>query len=81
MSDTESDQRARLLSEIRRIVGDAQADGGIVFTAYHAASLFAAYPGAHFSVGRIVDEIALAATASGVAVEIARADGADHSPT
>ena len=72
MTDPEAVSRQLLREEIERIVADAKAAEMTLNTAAHAARLFAAYPGAHYSVGRIVDELVVAATAAGLPVEIAR---------
>lgn len=71
-SDTEVAQRALLLKEIACIVGDAERNGVVLATGRHAAMLFAAYPDAHLSVARIVDELILAAATKKVAVEVYR---------
>jgi hypothetical protein len=69
--------RRLLKRAIWRIVADARAAGAsILYTRDHAARLAATYPTADYSVGRIIDEIVLAAAAIGVAVEIARPDEA-----
>ena len=68
----ELEQRALLIKEIAALVADAKRDGRLISTDVHAARLLAAYPDANFSVGRIVDEIILAASALGIAVEMAR---------
>ena len=73
--DGEIIYRTLLAEEIDRIVAEAQSRGATLRTSYHAASLFAAYPGANFSVGRIIDEIVVAASAAKVPVEIARPNG------
>ncbi len=63
-----------LLEEVVRIVVGARDRGETLRTGYHAGSLFAAYPNT-FSLGRIVDELLLAATREKVAVEIGRLAG------
>ena len=68
----EATQRALLLREIACLVGEAERNGGKIATGTHAAMLFATYPGANFSVGRIIDEIVLAASAKRLVVEIDR---------
>jgi hypothetical protein len=71
-SGTEATQRALLLKEIACIVGDAERNSDVLATGTHAAMLYAAYPDAHLSLGRIIDEIVLAASTKKVAVEINR---------
>jgi hypothetical protein len=73
-ADGETVFRVLLTEEIEHIVAEAQRIGGTLQTSYHAASLFAT-PGANWSVGRIIHEIVLAASASNVPVEIARPNG------
>ena len=68
----EDTQRAGIREEIACIVASARRNGRTLRTARHAASLFAAFPGANFSIGRIIDEIVLEAAAHGVALEIGR---------
>ena len=72
MQDTQAVARRLLLEAIPQIVASAQADGGMLRIAEHAAMLFAAYPAANLSMGRIVDELVAAAAAAGVPVEISR---------
>jgi hypothetical protein len=60
-----------LFEEIARIVSEAKGGGGTLRTGYHAALLFDAYP-TTFSLGRIIDELILAAAREGVPVEISR---------
>jgi hypothetical protein len=67
--------RTLLAEEIERIVAETQSSGATLRTSFHAASLFAAYPGANFSVGRIIDELVVAASAAKVPVEIAWPNG------
>lgn len=69
---SESTQRTLLLEQIAIIVADAERDGRIISTARHAARLFASFPGANFSIGRIIDELVLAASSRRVALEITR---------
>lgn len=69
---SEAAQRALLLKEIACIVRDAERNGGVLATGMHAARFFASFPGAHLSIGRIIDEIVLAAATKKVAVEIYR---------
>jgi hypothetical protein len=69
---TQQLQRDLLIEEIRRIVADAGAAGETLHTDDHATKLFDAYPAAGFSIGRIVDELTLAAGRARVPVEIAR---------
>ena len=72
MQDTQAITRRLLLEEIPRIVADAKAEGMTLRTAHHAGILFATYPGANLSIGRIIDELVAAAAVAGVPVEIAR---------
>jgi len=65
-------QHQRLLKDIQRIVADAMEAGEALYAAEHAARLFAACPECGFSIGRIVDELTLAASGVRVPVEIAR---------
>ncbi len=62
-----------LLEAIARIVVDTRNRGGTLRIGYHAGMLFAAYPDT-FSVGRIIDELVLAATREKVPSEIGRED-------
>jgi len=71
-SGTEATQRALLLKKIACIVSDAERNGSVLATGRHAAMLFADYPGANLSVGRIIDEIVIAAASKMVTVEINR---------
>ena len=56
--DAEAVSRQLLHEEIGRIVDDAKTLGETLRTGPHAARLAMAYPDAHFSIGRIVDEFA-----------------------
>jgi hypothetical protein len=68
----EATQRVLLLKEIAGIVTDAQRNRTILKAGPHDAKLFASYPGAHFSLGRIIDELIHAASTAKVPVEISR---------
>jgi len=57
--------------EIRRLVAEAIANGGILSTADCAERVMAIYPNCGLSNRRMADAIMLAAAAAGVAVEIA----------
>jgi hypothetical protein len=70
----ENAQRVLLLHEITRIVDEAGRGRDVLLAGHHAAVLFASYPDAHFSIGRIIDELVLAAASEGVAVEMAGPD-------
>ena len=60
-----------LLEEIERIVGDARYRDETIRANHHARLLFDAYPYT-FSLGRIIDELVLAAAREGVPVDISR---------
>lgn len=62
------------MEDIARIVACIKRDGTILRTSQHATLLFASYPGANFSIGRIIDELVLAASEANVSVETARPD-------
>ena len=64
--------RRRLQAEIDRIVAEAAINGCSLLTAKHATRLFAAYPGAHWSIRRITDELIATAAVAKVPVEISR---------
>jgi hypothetical protein len=64
--------RDHILQEIQEIVAEAAAAGETLRVGAHAKRLKEAYPSAGFSVGRITDELILAATKASVAVEIDR---------
>ena len=73
VDEIQSVSRQLVFEEIARIVALAKARGEILVRAgYHAGMLAAAYPGATFSVGLIIDEIILAAAKAGLAVEMDR---------
>jgi hypothetical protein len=67
-------ERTLLLNAIERIVANAKGGGATIRAGYHAGMLAADFPNCNFSIGRIVDEVVLAATRAGVPVEIARPD-------
>jgi hypothetical protein len=70
---TEQDIARQLVrEEIERLVTDAEAQKATLRTGGNACRLFAAYSGANWSVGRIIDEMVAAASKRGVAVEIDR---------
>lgn len=77
-ADFQDTSRKLLCEEIARIVSDAALAGETLSTGGHAARLFAAYPGANWSVGHIVDELVLEATRRGVPMEIARPGDGSH---
>ena len=56
--------------EIRRLVAEAIADGGIMSVANCVAKVVAVYPNCGISKRQIADEVMMAAAAAGVAVEI-----------
>ena len=58
--------------EVRRIVADAVGDGGCVSASSAAAQVLKAYPNCGLAEREIADEIALAASRAGVAVEFGR---------
>ena len=60
------------MEDIARVVAGTKITGSLLRISKHAARLFAAYPGANFSLGRIIDELVAAAAAAKVAVEISR---------
>jgi hypothetical protein len=62
-----------LLAEIARIVESTRQHGGTLRAGYHAGLLADAYPHV-FSLGRIIDELVLAASKVKVPVEISRPD-------
>ena len=66
--------RQLLSEEIASIVAQAAATGGILRAGDHAEHLRRAYPATEYSLGHIIDELILAATKSGVPVEINRLD-------
>lgn len=72
--DPKAVARRLLKEEVERIVADVLANGRTLVTGRHAASLFAAYPDANFSVGRIVDELVAEAARAKVPVQITRPD-------
>ena len=61
-----------ILQDIERIIDEARIRSSIVRAGYHAGELLRAYPMSGLSLGRIVDEIVLAAASAGVPVEIGR---------
>ena len=61
-----------LLEEIVRIIAEAERANEVVRAGYHAGQLLSRYPGASLSLGRIIDEVVVAATAAKVPVEIDR---------
>jgi hypothetical protein len=67
-------RRHLVLEEIEHIVAEAKAAGRVLRTGYHAGMIASRYPDA-FSIGRIIDELILAASRAGVAVEIGRDPG------
>ena len=71
LQDHVGHRRRLLLEEVGRIVADAKTAGSTIRAGYHAGMLAAAYPEV-FSIGRIVDELVLAATKEGVAIEMSR---------
>jgi hypothetical protein len=74
LSDPQAIVQRLLLEEIARIVQSARDNGDTLRAGYHAGLLADAYPHA-FSIGRIIDELILAATREGVSIEIGRPDG------
>jgi hypothetical protein len=63
----------RLINEeIRRIVAEAVADGGILSAQKCAAQILRAYRGSALSKTELADRIMMAAASAGVAVEIGR---------
>jgi hypothetical protein len=52
-----------------------QRRGDTLQTSFHTAALFATYPEANWSVGHIIDELVMAASADKVPVEIGRSNG------
>jgi hypothetical protein len=68
--DGQAIHRALLREEIGRIVADALTCGTTLNTSRHAASLFAAHPGAHWPVENIVDELVASAALAKVPVEL-----------
>ena len=73
-AETQAVSAGLLLEEVRRLVGDAVATGEVLWVGPAANRLAETYPGAGLSRGRIIDEIVLAASRAGVAVEISRAE-------
>jgi hypothetical protein len=71
LSDPQAIVQRLLLEEIARSARD---NGDTLRAGYHAGLLADAYPHA-FSIGRIIDELILAATREGVSIEIGRPDG------
>ncbi len=65
-----------LMEEIARIIESARENGETLRTGYHAGMIASAYPHV-FSIGRIVDELILAATREGIPVEMARPAGVE----
>ena len=63
-------QRMLLAKEIGCMLAVAKSKGSIVDVGHHAGVLLASYPRANFSLGRIIDEIVVAAAAAGVPIEI-----------
>ena len=63
-----------IFDEIRHIVSKAIAGGETLRAGPHVHRLSEIYPSASMSQGRIADEIILAASKAGVAVEISRAE-------
>ena len=59
-----------LMEEVRRLVAAAIGSGEILWVGPVANRLAETYPGSGLSRGRIIDELVLAASRSGVAVEI-----------
>jgi hypothetical protein len=66
--------QALLRNEIGRIITEAQQAHEIVRAGFHAGRLLRTYSHAGFSLGRIIDEIVLAASAAKVPCEIDRTD-------
>jgi hypothetical protein len=58
--------------EIRRVVAEVRARGGILHSGPLAGRLATTYPGTGYSTGRIIDEIIAVAADAGVPVEIGR---------
>ena len=77
MQDTQTLQRTLLRREIARIVEEAQRRGAILRTGQHAAKLFAAYAGANWSLGHIIDELIVMAAGVRVVVGLARPNRRD----
>jgi hypothetical protein len=72
MSENPEALRRLLKEEVERIVEEARRKSVIVRAGYHAGMLAMTVLGVHFSVGRLVDEIVLAAAKKGVPVEMSR---------
>ena len=70
---TQANARQRFADEIESIIGEAKANGETLRTGYHAGLLAVAYPDANFSIGRIIEELILAAAKASIPVEIGRA--------
>jgi hypothetical protein len=69
---SENEARERLSLEIERIVRNAVRSGAIVRTGYYAGTLADNYSEAGYSIGHIVDALALAASRLGLPVELGR---------
>ena len=67
---TRHDARQLLLADIKIIIEGASASGGMLRTSCYTQTLARKHP--EFSVGRIIDELTIAATAAGLPVEISR---------
>jgi hypothetical protein len=74
LPDSQARSRTLLLEEVVQLVANARLAGIILKTGFHAARLFTTYPEAHFSMGRIMNEIVLDVTKRGVPVQITRPD-------
>jgi hypothetical protein len=71
MGDPRVDISRKLLdSELRRIVADAKRSGGMVYPREHALGLLMAFPGTHYSLERIVEEMVLIAKKADVRIEL-----------
>ena len=67
---TRHDARQLLLADIKIIIEGASASGAMLRTSCYTQSLARKHP--EFSVGRIIDELTIAATSAGLPVEISR---------
>lgn len=68
----EQESQARLRAEIDRIVSDAKMSGDTLRTGLHAGRLALMYSESNYSIGRIIEEIVVAAAEAGVPVEVGR---------
>jgi hypothetical protein len=77
---SEAIMRTLLSEAVARVIADAAANNETLRVGPWALRLFAAYPGAHRSIGHITDLLILGAAEAGVAVEISRENPGSSPP-